>query len=110
MAKTGSAIRARPKRSLRIFLSIAAITVVVSGSLAVMQARSQYYGVCSTLTGFPGLMQQARLLQGGTCKSLPGGTLCNAGSACTVNGSSGQCKNTGRPGGAVICTCLVIVL
>jgi hypothetical protein len=95
----------RLKRGLFIFLSVAAISGAASGSLAVIETRIEYYGVCSTLTGFPGLLQRAGLLQGGTCKSSPGGNLCNAGAACTVNSVTGKCKNSALPGGTAVCVC-----
>ena len=99
----------RMKRSLRVLLSVVAISVAASGSWAVVQARSQYYGVCSELSGFPGLLQHAGLLQAGTCRSLPGGTLCNSGGSCTVNGKAGKCKNTALPGGTPVCGCVAAV-
>lgn len=94
------------KRMIFILLSVVAVATAASGGYAVMQARSQYYGVCSRLGGFPGLLQQAGLLQTGTCVSKPGGTLCNSGGSCTVGGKAGTCYNTAKPGGTPICTCV----
>jgi len=99
----------RLKFTLRTCFAVAAISVAASGSWAVVQARTEYYGVCSNLSGFPGLLQRAGLLQSGTCKALPGGSLCNAGGTCTVNSKAGICKNTGLPGGSPVCTCVATV-
>ena len=94
------------KRVILILFSVVTLGTAASGGYAVMQARSQYYGVCSKLGGFPGFIQQAGLLQTGTCVSKPGGTLCSAGSTCTVNSKAGHCYNTAKPGGTPICTCV----
>jgi hypothetical protein len=97
------------KRTILVILSAAVISVTAYGGLLVNQARSDYYGICSTLTGFPGLLQRAGMLASGTCKSLPGGTLCNAGGTCTVNNVAGKCKNTSLPGGTPVCSCVASV-
>ena len=97
------------KRSVLVVLSAMLISMTAYGGLLVNQARTEYYGVCSTLTGFPGLLQLAGMLQGGTCKTLPGGTLCNAGGSCTVNSHAGKCKNVSLPGGTPVCSCLATV-
>jgi hypothetical protein len=85
--------------SLALFGSIA-------GGVALRAAQREYYGVCSQLDGVPGLLQRAGFFQSGNCASLPGGSLCSAGSACTVQGKAGKCANTGKPGGSPICTCI----
>lgn len=97
----------RLKRTLRVVLLTGTLSAVATGGLAVLQARSDYYGVCSSLSGFPGLLQEAGLLQSGNCsKPVPGGVLCNAGSSCTVSGQAGKCKNKAQPGGAALCACV----
>jgi hypothetical protein len=93
------------KRILLILLPVV-VSASASGGVAVMQARSEYYGICSKLSGFPGFLQAAGLLQAGTCRSLPGGSLCGVGSACTVNGQAGKCANKGLPGGSPVCVCV----
>jgi hypothetical protein len=98
-------------KSILLVLLPVLISVSVSayGAVSVMQARSEYYGICSKLSGFPGLLQSAGLLQAGTCHSLPGGSLCGAGSACTVNGGRGTCANRALPGQSPLCTCVAYV-
>jgi hypothetical protein len=93
------------KRILLILLPVV-ISASAYGSVRVIEARSEYYGVCSKLGGFPGLLQAAGLLQTGSCRSLPGAPLCNTGSACTVNGGAGTCRNTAKPGGTPVCVCV----
>jgi hypothetical protein len=78
----------------------------IAGGVALRAAQQKYYGVCSQLPGIPGLLQKAGFFQGGNCVSKPGGSLCSAGSACTVSGKSGKCSNTGVPGGVPVCTCV----
>jgi hypothetical protein len=95
---------------MRKFIRALVVVVIAGASLGtatVLQARHEYYGVCSQLDGFPGLLQRAGFFQSGTCVGKPGGALCNAGAGCTVNGNSGICTNTGKPGGAAVCTCQV---
>lgn len=92
----------RLKRSLLVVVSGA----LIFGGGAVLQAREQYYGVCSQLNGFPGMLQKAGLLFAGTCVAAIGGPPCGAGNACTVNGNSGKCRNTGTIGGPPVCTCV----
>jgi hypothetical protein len=96
----------RLRRSLSVILFVTAVSVAASGSLAVMQARTRYYGVCSTLGGFLGLLQRAGFIAQGSCSvPVPGGVLCNAGSTCTVNSLTGVCQNQAQPGGAALCIC-----
>ncbi len=93
-------------RRIKRVVCVVSIAVASLGTATVLQARHDYYGVCSKLDGFPGLLQRAGLLQGGTCAGLPGGTICNQGKNCTVNGNPGTCKNTGKPGGTPVCSCV----
>ena len=90
-----------------VFLSAALMAVAASAAVVVIETQNEYYGVCSKLSGFPGFLQRNGLLQTGTCKTLPGGTVCNAGSSCTANGKSGTCKNTAKPGQGPMCSCVV---
>ena len=85
---------------------VLAVLATSLGTATILQARHDYYGVCSQLDGFPGLLQRMGFFQSGTCVGKPGGALCNAGGSCTVNGNPGTCANTGRPGGAAVCTCV----
>ncbi len=78
----------------------------IAGGFALRAAQHEYYGVCTQLDGVPGLLQKAGFFQSGTCVSKPGGSLCSAGSACTVQGQNGTCSNTAKPGGSPICTCV----
>jgi hypothetical protein len=90
-------------------LLILTLAVTSMGTGSILYARHQYYGVCSQLDGIPGILQRAGFFQTGTCAGKPGGAVCAAGSACTVNNSPGTCANTGKPGGAAICTCVATV-
>lgn len=81
----------------------------VTGGIALRAAQQEYYGVCSQLDGFPGVLQRAGFFQSGSCDSKPGGSLCSAGSACTVATKAGKCANTGKPGGTPICTCVASI-
>lgn len=85
-------------------LLAAAITV---SAATVVRTRSEYYGVCSKLDGFPGFLQRNGFLQAGTCTTKIGGTLCSAGTACTVSGQNGICRNDTVIGGSIKCTCVV---
>ena len=98
----------RVRRSVVILAGVV-FFAVASGGYTVMQARSEYYGVCSKLSGFPGILQRAGLLATGTCVSRIGEPLCSAGGTCTVGTNSGTCKNTGKIGEPAICTCVVPV-
>ena len=80
----------------------------VTGGVALRAAQHEYYGVCSTLTGVPGLLQRAGFFQSGNCASKPGGSLCNAGGPCVVQGKAGTCMNSGKPGGSPLCTCVAV--
>ena len=86
-----------------MLISLLAISL---GAASVAWTETEYYGVCSELTGFPGLLQRNGLLQTGTCVTVPGGRLCNAGATCTVSGKTGTCKNSAKPGGTPICSCV----
>jgi hypothetical protein len=97
------------KRTLLFCLFTCVFLSIASGAVMVVQTVHEYTGVCSKLDGFPGLLQQAGLLQAGTCKGKPGGAVCNSGLACTVGENAGKCKNTGKPGGAVVCACVATV-
>ena len=94
------------KRSFLILIFGGLISAAATGGYAVIEVRSEYKGVCSKLSGFPGFLQQAGLLMAGTCTTVPGQKLCNAGAACTVGGLNGVCKNSAKPGGSAICSCL----
>ena len=96
----------RVKRIL-VISSALVFFAMVSGGYTVMQARSEYYGVCSKLSGFPGFLQHAGLLAAGTCTSKIGEPLCGAGGSCTVGTNKGTCKNTAKIGEPAICTCVV---
>ena len=100
----------RPLNRSFLILVCAALVAAASGGIAVIETRSEYYGVCSKLSGFPGILQRTGLLQSGTCRTLPGGSLCSAGSACTVENKAGICKNTGRPGQSPTCSCVPTTL
>jgi len=78
----------------------------IAGGFALRAAQHEYYGVCSQLDGVPGLLQKAGFFQPGSCVSKPGGSLCSAGSACTVQGKDGACSNQAKPGGSPVCTCV----
>lgn len=94
------------KMKLRLgLLLVAAVSV---SATTIVKARHDYYGVCSPLAGFPGLLQKTGFLQGGTCvQTLPGQPVCAAGTACTVTGKAGTCQNTQTlPGEPPICTCV----
>jgi len=93
-------------RKLMYTLAVLMIAVVSLSAATVLYERHAYFGVCSQLDGFAGLLQRAGFFQAGTCQGKPGGALCDAGAACTVSGKPGTCKNTGKPGGAAVCTCV----
>ena len=116
------------RRFLFILLSTTVISAVASGGLAVVKAQSEYYGVCSQLNGFPGFLQDAGLLQTGTCRSHRGdddlafddhrdgrgdhddhGEQCNVGSECRVGGKRGSCRSENLPGRRNICVCVTNV-
>jgi hypothetical protein len=92
----------------RIFL-IVVIAAVSLSAASVIRTRHAYYGVCSQLDGFAGLLQKADLLQAGSCKGLPGGIVCNAGGGCKVNGKEGTCANTAVRGSAPVCVCVATI-
>ena len=84
-----------------------ALVLLSIGAVFTAQTIHAYTGVCSPLHGIPGLMQRAGFFAAGTCVAKPGGAICAAGSACTISAQqSGTCKNTGKPGGTPICTCV----
>ena len=95
------------KKQTVVFLLLTALFLgVASGAVFVVETVHEYNGACSKLEGFPGMLQQAGLLQSGTCKGKPGGAVCDAGSTCTSGANTGKCKNVGKPGGAITCACV----
>jgi hypothetical protein len=79
--------------------------IVVCGILTLLTAHA-YAGTCSQLSGFPGLLQRMGFVTTGTCVSKPLGTVCSGGSACTVGGNAGHCKNTAAVNQVPVCTCV----
>jgi hypothetical protein len=88
-----------------VLLILAAVSL---SAATVVKARHDYYGICSPLAGVPGFLQRNGFLQTGTCKAtLPGQPVCAAGTACTINGNAGTCKNTQTlPGQPISCACV----
>jgi predicted secreted Zn-dependent protease len=91
---------------VKLTLGLILVVAVSLSAATVVKARHDYYGVCSQLDGFPGLLQKAGFFVSGTCATQIGGSLCQKGAACTVNGNAGTCANTGGIGGSIVCTCV----
>lgn len=114
------------RRILLILLSATVISAVGSGGSAIVKARSQYYGVCSQLAGFPGVLQAAGLLQRGNCRHDHGqggwgeslkdddhrddhDEDCDVGRECKVEGRRGSCRKEQMWGHRRICVCVAEV-
>ena len=82
------------------------LLALTGGAIFTARTIQAYDGACSPLAGFPGVLQKAGLVATGDCKAKPGGAICNGGGVCTVSGNPGLCRNTAKPGGAPICTCV----
>jgi hypothetical protein len=74
----------------------------VSGSLTVVTGQGQILG--NIIPGKP--LHFA--LQAGQCVSRPGGALCNAGAAATLNGKPARCANVAKPGSPAVCKAVLI--
>jgi hypothetical protein len=94
------------RRKLIVGLLSSGILLVAGGATATVLTARAYAGTCSQLSGFPGLLQGMGVFATGTCVTKPGGTVCGGGSACTVNGLVGTCKNTAAVGAVPVCTCV----
>jgi len=82
------------------------VTALSLSAATVVKLRHDYYGVCSQLDGLPGFLQRNGFLMTGTCTTQIGGSLCNKGAACTINGNPGKCANIGGIGGSIVCSCV----
>jgi|SRR5579863_3567574 len=109
------------RRVVLVLLSATVISAVASGGFAVVKTQSEYYGVCSQLSGFPGLLLDAGLLQRGDCKHHDddhglyrddghrGGDddddRCDVGRECRVEGKRGHCEDVTLGGRKKMCVC-----
>jgi hypothetical protein len=100
-----SQIAKQLRRTVVLGLTSLVFLIAFCATLTLVTAHA-YAGTCSQLSGFPGLLQRMGFVTTGTCATPPGGTVCSGGSACTVSGSGGTCKNTAAPGKAPVCTCV----
>jgi len=95
------------RKTWKLILLLTFVLGASSASVVVIHSEQQeYYGVCSKLSGFPGALQRAGLLQVGTCATKPLAPLCNSGASCTVSGKAGTCKNTAKPLAPAVCACV----
>jgi hypothetical protein len=94
-----------PNRRRGSLLSVAVLLAAAATMAAGFTAVS-YAGTCSTLTGFPGLLQRAGLVAAGPCATKVGGVTCQSGATCTTaNRKPGKCKNI-APRGPANCACV----
>jgi len=98
-------IAKRLRRTVILGLTSLAFLIAVGTVLTLMTAHA-YAGTCSQLNGFPGLLQRMGFFATGTCITKVGQTVCSGGSACTVGGNAGTCKNTAAANQAPVCTCV----
>jgi hypothetical protein len=89
---------------------IASLVLTVAAATATALTAASYAGVCSQLTGFPGLLQRAGFVPAGPCATKSGGSVCQSGAACTTsNRRPGKCKNIAVSGPAN-CACVEITV
>jgi hypothetical protein len=93
------------RRTVILGLTSLVFLIAVCATLTLITAHA-YAGTCSQLSGFPGLVQRMGFVTAGSCVSKVGGTVCAGGSACSVSGSAGTCKNTAAVGKTPVCTCV----
>ena len=95
----------RLRRTVILGLTSLAFLIAVGTVLTLITAHA-YAGTCSQLSGFPGLLQRMGFVTAGTCVTKVGGTVCAGGTACTVGGNAGTCKNTAAANQTPVCTCV----
>jgi hypothetical protein len=100
-------IAKRLGRRLIVGLLSSTLLIVGGGATLTVYTAKAYAGTCSQLSGFPGLLQRMGFFATGTCVTKIGGTVCAGGTACTVGGNTGTCKNTAAVNRAPVCTCVL---
>jgi hypothetical protein len=99
-------IAKRLGRKLIVGLLSSIFLIMAGGATLTVYTAKAYAGTCSQLNGFPGLLQRMGFVTSGTCVTKVGGTVCSGGSACTVGGNAGTCKNTAPITQLPVCTCV----
>src|SRR5580698_6700503 len=85
-------------------LRIALLLVIVAIVMFTIFTAVTYAGTCSTLAGFPGLLQRAGMVADGPCVTRRGQGC--SGDACTTAARKrGKCTNI-SPRGAANCVCV----
>jgi hypothetical protein len=85
---------------------LASLTLVVAaGAMATAFTAVTYAGVCSKLTGFPGLVQWAGMVSPGPCVATKKDTVCPSDACITADRKPGKCKNIAVRG-PVNCACV----
>jgi hypothetical protein len=76
------------KRKSALIIGTCCLGILISGgTVAVARTVQTYDGVCSDLTGFPGLLQRAGFIERGTCIFKEG----KCGGPCLVDHKRGHC-------------------
>jgi hypothetical protein len=99
-------IAKRLGRKLIVGLLSSIFLIVAGGATLTVYTARAYAGTCSQLSGFPGLLQRMGFFATGTCVTKIAGTVCAGGTACTVDGNAGTCKNTAALGQTPVCACV----
>jgi hypothetical protein len=86
-------------------LSASMVLIVAAIAMVTAFTAVTYAQTCSTLTGFPGFLQNVGLVAAGPCAAKGKGNVCSS-AACTTSAKRpGKCRNI-APTGPANCACV----
>jgi hypothetical protein len=89
----------------RVALRLPLLLVIVAILMFTVFTAVSHAGTCSTLTGFPGLLQRAGLVAAGPCVSTDKDKGCTSAACTTTDRKPGKCTNIAWRGPAN-CVCV----